>query len=379
MPAPSSQKAGDRPISFVLADRDTGELTGFPLVIRPEDLTRSAPSRLTVAQTLGGAFIDNFGPGLATIQISGHTGWRGGRDMDGAAAFIRLKETVFDAWHARRAQKVADGRDPNGIRLIFSDALDQFVNEVAPQSFTLKRNRSRPLLSMYQISMVVVSEDVDPAIVEQALNDYERMIAAEESLEDSVREIKGLRGFLKDIVGPDIYQAFQDVVDLATEAAEFVGGLIDEAVGFIDGVVGEVIGIASDLAQVARNAIQIYVAVNSLPDLARYYMQVGASAFDNLVCLFTNALQRARFYPDYSPLYGASLCSSTAGGAPLSALRLTNAFDELVPVAIPGVTISRGAASSIAAIKGADPVLRPMQTADLGSRLSAISSGVEFA
>ncbi len=61
---PPPQK--NRPIGFYL----TGGL-GLParvnLPIRPEELTRTETSRLQVNQTLGGAWADSFGAGLAKI------------------------------------------------------------------------------------------------------------------------------------------------------------------------------------------------------------------------------------------------------------------------------------------------------------------------
>jgi len=155
---PTSQKAGFRPISFLLSNGVTGTLTSIDLLIRPEELTRSAPSRLSATQTFGGAWVDNFGPGLVGINIAGHTGWRGGLFADGFELFQELKTTVFDQWHSQRAAAVAAGQDPAQIQLIFSDALDANVDIVVPNVFTLRRNRTRPLLMMYQIGMTVVGE-----------------------------------------------------------------------------------------------------------------------------------------------------------------------------------------------------------------------------
>ena len=76
---PKSQKAGDRPISFVLAEYSKSDIQEYKFVIRPEELSRMDPSRVTVHQTLGGerlGWADDFGQGLPTINISGHTGWR---------------------------------------------------------------------------------------------------------------------------------------------------------------------------------------------------------------------------------------------------------------------------------------------------------------
>ena len=67
--------------------------------------------------------------------------------------------------------------------------------------------------------------------------------------------------------------------------------------------------------------------------------------------------------PDYSALYGASTCSSTAGGAPLSPLRNVNAFELLAPVQAASYVTSEGLTSLMSAAQS-DPVLRPMSIAD---------------
>ena len=86
MAPPPSQK--DRPICFFLRDEDAGTVLGsHTLVLRPEDLTRQAPSRIAITQTLGGGWADVWGGGLQTINISGHTGWRGGETW-GQAVFL---------------------------------------------------------------------------------------------------------------------------------------------------------------------------------------------------------------------------------------------------------------------------------------------------
>src|SRR5258707_14379592 len=139
--APRSQKADKRPISFLLSDGITGQKIGISLAIRPEDLTRPEPSRMSATQTFGGAWVDNFGPGLGTLQISGHTGWREQPGIgDGEAAFILLHDGVYTAWHAKRAAAVKAGQSPDLVQLIYADVLDDICCVVAPLSFTLKRN-----------------------------------------------------------------------------------------------------------------------------------------------------------------------------------------------------------------------------------------------
>ncbi|MFM0165774.1 hypothetical protein PQR39_35760, partial [Paraburkholderia sediminicola] len=110
---PPSQKPGDCPISFTMDDLTTGAAPQvLALNIRPEELTRTEMSRVSVQQTLGGAFADDFGAGLTQINISGNTGWRGFNGIDGMTFFKQLRDASFTNWHLLRNQAMQKGLDP---------------------------------------------------------------------------------------------------------------------------------------------------------------------------------------------------------------------------------------------------------------------------
>lgn len=166
--SPLSQKAAVRPIGLVLYDFDSNSLIDlFVMPVRPEDLKWQSPSRMTTLQTLGGAWIDDFGPGIDSLTVTGTTGWHWTNMLgipvgDGQIAMARLKSVVFTQWHAKRAAKVDNNRDPNTICLFWIDVLNGLAAIVAPQSFTLQRNKQRPLLLQYNMSLVVLDK-VDAA------------------------------------------------------------------------------------------------------------------------------------------------------------------------------------------------------------------------
>lgn len=149
---PPSQK--DRPIGFALFGG--GQSYVQNLLIRPEELTKSEPSRLNVQQTLGGAWADDFGRGVATIRISGHLGWRGSEALAGEDAFRALRNGAFVAWHQGRANQRAAGADPDAVQLFFVDTLDGFTDLVAPKVFTLRRSKTSPLLMRYTMELLVL-------------------------------------------------------------------------------------------------------------------------------------------------------------------------------------------------------------------------------
>lgn len=145
--APPSQKADVRPISV---RGPGGECT---LNIRPEDLSWTEPVRANVVQTLGSAWVDAFGPGIAQIVIAGHTGWTGGKSgPDWEAQFQRLYDVSFKSWN----DQVEATKDPESVELLFVDTLDSRVARVVPKSFVLRRNKARPLLVQFNITFLVV-------------------------------------------------------------------------------------------------------------------------------------------------------------------------------------------------------------------------------
>ena len=141
---PPSQKA--RPISVF---GDAGSCT---LALRPEDLQWTEPSRISVNNTLGDAWIDAFGPAVGKIVISGTTGWGSKLAFAGEEAFKELYQASYKGWH----DAVAGSKDPESVSMFFVDALDSRMAQVVPDTFVMKRNKSRPLLIQYNISYTIV-------------------------------------------------------------------------------------------------------------------------------------------------------------------------------------------------------------------------------
>ena len=381
--SPSSQKAGDRPISFLLDDQSTGVTPPrafVDLVVRPEDLTRNDPSRINVQQTLGGAWADNFGPGVPTITISGHTGWRRTEadSDDGVARFQRLKEQVFDQWHQKRKVAAAIGVDPDNVRLVFSDALDDFSVVVAPMNFVLRRSRSRPLLCQYQISMVVLDQDglgpflfgdsfVDAALLEEAGLD---------SLTASIDRITGYINRVNSFVDGTLAAPVRSFMNQTARLYGSVRGAISAA----SGVAGSLIHVAQMTAQAGVNLFRTLAAVASIPQVAKAQLMAVAGAYSNIFCVLRNALRQQIYFQDYSDVYGASNCSSTAGGRPISSLAGENPFYRMVPTRSPlPASLTSGAQNALLTMRASDPALAPMSTSSLKDVVSEISRGLVVA
>ncbi len=384
MATPTSQKAGVRPISFLLQDLSNGnDLTDVQLVIRPEDLTRVEPHRGNVQQTFGGAWLDSFGPGVRRVNISGHTGWRGGQAEDGMAAFKRLNDTVWKAWHEKRRKAIEAGRNPEDIQLIFADLLDDFVYVVSPDSFVLRRNKARPLLMQYQISMTVLSDDLDglkgslmPPAILPGLD-----ISVPEGLR-ILREVLGrIRGYATDIasfINGTLGVAARNFMGLTADVFSVTTEIVDSLKGSFDIVVDSTIAVAADLAQAGKNIMSTIAAAEDLPAYVRNRLMEVSGAYSYAFCLLKNAFRSQRQYDDYSDWYGANNCSSLSGGRPQSPLRFENPFYRLMPTTKFPITQTPEARGATGELVRMD-VLNSSPDLTMESRMNTIVNGTEVA
>jgi hypothetical protein len=375
MAVPTSQK--DRPIGFVL-DND-GQLTTHNLVIRPEDLTRTEPSRLTVQQTVGGAFVDNFGRGLGTITIAGHTGWRPKNNgPDWQIEFQNLHDRVYTQWHKLRADRIEAGLDPDKVKLVFVDTLDKIASVVAPVSFTLKRNKQRPLLIQYNLVLSVVQ----PEAAVSYLSALEKLPAGDvkfslglDTLSDVVSKIetyaKDIQNFVDNTLGAPVQQFLRLTANTLNSVRR-----IERA---IDGVAASAVRVGRDLTQAGVNIFRTLAGAAGLTNRIRARLMEVAGTLHTGFCVIKNIFNLSLLLPDYTDVYGASNCSSTAGGRGLSPLRNENPLYRLVNTDSAIIPQSPAASASLSAVKANDPVSYPMSTSTIALHLNAINSGVTVA
>jgi hypothetical protein len=392
--ATPNQKAEARPISFMFHNTATNDApVKVDLVIRPEDLTRPETSRAMVHQSLGGAWLDSWGEGVPSVQISGTTGWGQGDRKDGQAEFLNLHEQIFKRWHLERESAVKNGFSPDKVKLIFADELDDFIWVVAPMNFTLRRNKSRPLLSQYQINLSWLSDGVaDLDAAKQAIADLAASTSLKKplgfldrvkaSLAGALHTIKTfatmVKGKIGDFLGP-IKQAFADFTSLTASVLEFVQGTISAGMGVVTELTGGLFNMATNLCRGASNVTNMFSSIMSIPDRIKSEFSRVSAAFTNAFCVLRNAFKGRRQLPNLDDLYGASTCSSTAGGRPISKYANENPFPVFMPVQQRAASISTSAASSVTSLVKLDTVLAPMTASEIGEHLSVINSGVILA
>lgn len=345
-------------------------------------MTRTDPSRLTVQQTLGGAWADNFGPGVPTININGHTGWRGsGLLGDGLELFQELRDTVFNQWHAARKAAIAAGKDPDLVKLVFVDALDDFVSTVAPLNFTLRRSKARPLLAMYQISMICVGDGAVAASADDPLAlAYDTTGTTQSlglaSLADSTSSITSYMGSASSFLPVSVLGPSLGFMGMSSSLFSGVGSAITDAAPWAN----DVASFAGGVAQAGMNAFRTLASVLSLSYSAVRQVAAIARAFMNIYCTLKNAINQLRDWQDFSSIFGASNCSSTAGGRPLSSFIGSNPFAAAfaATAAVP-IAINTAAIGGLNLLAGVDAVTTTLSSASIASSMSAISGGLTLA
>lgn len=391
---PTSQKANRRPISFVLTD-DGKVLRGVTLVIRPEDLTRNQNSRSAVHQTLGRGlqgWVDEFGEGLPSCTISGHTGWRyttnGGDRQDGAEAFLELNALVMEEYHTAKQKAIDTGRDPAKVKLIFSDDLDYFAWSVTPTSFQLRRSKSRPLLYQYQISLQAVDTNIDAQHI--ILPERGSIPSGQESLAVVYVGIKSHTVSIQVLLDSTIRTTQPNLLDQLVGFGSNISGFMTQSLALFQRVQSEIqsnaqffseqlnflIANAQAFADVGRTIFRTISAIEGLAEGAKAELMQVATAYNEAYCIFANSLRPRGVYDDFSSLYGASNCSSTTGGLPASVYANTNPFSLMFASNREFITVSSEAKAAIQKVTTSDVVLSPLPLVDLDRAAVAMMSGV---
>jgi hypothetical protein len=365
----------------MLFDRDTF-LEGRDLIIRPEEMSRTEPVRANITQTLGGAWADDFGAGLSTINIAGHTGWHGSRTEDGEEHFAQLRKLIVERRQELRESKAKVG-DPDDIRLVLADQLNNQALYVQPQSFQLRRHKSRPLLSQYNITLMVLGtmdwEDVATSqdYVVDAIHNPTRHELALAALAEVQRKNKEAGAELKDTgLSASMVATAQSMLDKSDAMLTKVREYGKAAKGVIDSTVEPLFKTSAMVLEASRNAFQILATAGNIAEYGKAVLSRIAANFGDALCNLQNGFRRLFTLPDWSNLFGASTCSSTGGGFPTSPWAAENPFYRVSP-SNPAAAASMSTAGRSAAdeLRG-DPLKNALPADEIMRRIDSISSGL---
>jgi len=375
---PASQKADECPITFVMEDESAGTSDEMTLLIRPEELSIGFPSRMSVTQTLGGAWADSFGEGMEEGTYSGTTGWRAtSSDSGGSERLAKLKEFVYSDWHARRAAAVVKGDDPAMVRLILVDTLNNYSRVIAPRVFDLKRSKSRPLLSQYRFNFVMLSKDVTRQELLLADTGFGGILGTVGSWIDSfTASINNITNRIREAykwIDKTIIAPIKKFVATTMRLYNAVRSMITAGVG----IIRQLGSIATLATQAITNVFRAAALVLNIPNIAKAAIMNVVREFTNLFCLLKNA-RKFLDYEDYSDIYGASNCSSTSGGRSISIYSgsTNNTFAAVSQTSKSPVIVSQPASNSMKTLAGTDLVTTPLPNSIIASNLDIANAGI---
>ncbi len=367
-----SQKAEECPISFIL-DARGGDATEIALFIRPEDMVRTTPSRMSVTQTLGGAWVDSFGEGLDAFTINGTLGWRTGPDgLDGGERLREMRKSTFEEWHSLRQRAVNLGEDPNLVKLRFVDTLNRYTCAIAPQVFEIRRSKSRPLLASYRITFIALGKGEDAMPWAALKNAIDSSGFGLDSLFSSLTKINGYINVARNFVDRSILAPVQKFMQLSGRVFTTVHDTIKNGLSLAD----PLINVARSIAQSGMNIFRTFASIANIPKAAKAALMEVASAYSNAFCVLKNALKDIPTYEDYNSLYGASNCSSTSGGSPPSQFAGQNPFFTVAPQIAGSIGVSPRASTSMGTLVRSDVVLSPLSIPFIGAALTDVANGV---
>jgi len=140
---------------FVYDQVSAGSRKEVELFINPEEFSQTEPTRISVTQTKGGAFVDYFGQGIRTISIKGITGFKsrkvGSEELSGHDQFLNLRTLIRD-WTTN--SKI----DPKDHILYLFNFADSEFYEIIVNNFQLLRSVGRSLLYQFNIAITCIRE-----------------------------------------------------------------------------------------------------------------------------------------------------------------------------------------------------------------------------
>lgn len=116
------------------------------LLVNPQSITVTEPARVNVTQTLGGAYVADFGQGIAQVTISVVTGYSARYNDD---AELRDGYTELKHFRDEIYRKFIKANTPSYVMYWFDWENEEYYI-IQPTSFRLQRSVSEPLFYRYE-------------------------------------------------------------------------------------------------------------------------------------------------------------------------------------------------------------------------------------
>jgi hypothetical protein len=158
--------------NFTLVLKNASKLEqSYSFYVPPEEIDINFPARINVYQTSEGvAHIDHIGGGLATISLSGHTGFNPMVGPIGLVQYNLLRQLVARYYElCRKAVK------SNTVELIISISFPDNPSfgtfPVTIKDFSLRRSVAKPLQNRYTMALIIIGDDLNKTTRATAFSD----------------------------------------------------------------------------------------------------------------------------------------------------------------------------------------------------------------
>lgn len=118
-------------------------------LVNPQDMSVNEIARINPVQTLGGAYVSNFGQGLHEVTLSGLTGFNARRNADGILTdgyeeIKNIRKKIYRDFLTKSSSQ---------LEMFWYNWEDEEYYKVIPTNFRLMRSRSEPLLYRYELPL----------------------------------------------------------------------------------------------------------------------------------------------------------------------------------------------------------------------------------
>lgn len=131
--------------------KDKGRLEyRHTMFVNPSDASVEEPARVTITQTLGGAYVSNFGQGLFKVNLSGTTGFNARRNSEGV---LTDGYTEMQNFRRKLYRDFITRKSPKKEMFWYNWETEEYY-KVIPEGFRLLQSKTEPLLFRYEIPLV---------------------------------------------------------------------------------------------------------------------------------------------------------------------------------------------------------------------------------
>jgi len=135
--------------------RDKGKTVyTHTMLLNPGDMSMDETPRNAVIQTLGGAYVTDFGQGIPSVTMSGITGYHArqnavGVQADGYTEWKAFRDKLYRYYVTSKSTQ---------IELYWFNWEDGEYYKVIPQPLRLTRSKTEPLLYRYEFRFVCIQK-----------------------------------------------------------------------------------------------------------------------------------------------------------------------------------------------------------------------------